>query len=127
GPETSAKVSELFGSSESVAVALTFNVICSGMVCVAGSVSSGAVFTSVTMTWNELVVLLEGVPLSATRTVTVLVLGPWASVGVQAIAPAAETVRPAGPDTNAKVSVSGGVSESVAVALTLNAVCSAIV
>src|SRR2546427_10977906 len=68
-----------------------------------------------------------GVPLSKTRTVTVFVLGPCASVGVQAMAPAEETVRPVGPDTNAKVSVLAGRSESVAVAVQLSAGCSAMV
>src|SRR6266571_7711926 len=68
-----------------------------------------------------------GVPLSKTRTVTVLVLGPCASVGVQAMAPAEETVKPVGPETSANVSVLAGRSESVAVAFTLSAVCSAMV
>src|SRR5712691_10508001 len=49
------------------------------------------------MTWKLLVALKLGEPLSKTRTVTVLVLGPCASVGVQAMAPAEETVRPVGP------------------------------
>src|SRR5438046_6564430 len=79
------------------------------------------------MTRKLLVALKLGEPLSKTRTVTVFVLGPCASVGVQAIAPAEETVRPVGPDTSAKVSVLAGRSESVAVAFTLSAVCSAMV
>src|SRR2546422_10144320 len=74
---------------------------------------------------NLLVALRLGEPLSETRTVTLLVLGPCASVGVQAMAPAEETARPVGPDTNAKVSGLAGRSESVAVAVTLSAVCSA--
>src|SRR5258705_8906944 len=69
----------------------------------------------------------EREPLSKTRRVTVLVLGPCASPGVQEIAPAGETVRPVGPDTSAKESVLAGKSESVAVAVTLSSVCSAIV
>src|SRR5207245_8901483 len=74
-----------------------------------------------------LVALRLGVPASKTRTVTTLVLGPCASLGVQAIAPFAATVRPAGPDTSAKVRVLAGRSASVAVALTFNAVSSLIV
>src|SRR5439155_26715 len=101
--------------------------VCSAMVCVPGSVNIGGVFTSVTITRKLLVALMLGVPLSKTRTVTVLVLGPCASVGVQAMAPLAETVKPVGPDTNAKLSVLVGTSASVAVALTLSAVCSAMV
>src|SRR6266542_4056852 len=127
GPDTSAKVSVLAGRSESVAVAFTLNRVCSAMVCVPGTVSSGAEFASVTMTRKLLVALRLGEPLSETRTVTVLVLGPCATVGVQAMAPAEETVRPGGPDTSAKVSVLAGKSESVAVAFTLNRVCSAMV
>src|SRR2546427_1868823 len=91
------------------------------MVCVPGTVNSGAVFTSVTITWKLLVALMLGVPSSKTRTVTVLVLGPCASVGVQAMVPPEETVRPVGPDTNAKLSVLAGRSESVAEAVTLSA------
>src|SRR5213592_4280009 len=98
GPDTKAKLSVLAGRSESVAVALTLSAVCSPMVWVPGTVRTGAVFTSVTMTWKLLVALRLGVPLSKTRTVTVLVLGPCASVGVQAMAPPAETVRPVGPD-----------------------------
>src|SRR2546426_468157 len=87
----------------------------------------GGVFTSVTITRKLLVALMLGAPLSKTRTVTVLVLGPCASVGVQAMAPPDETVRPVGPETSAKLSVLAGRSESVAVALTLSAVCSGMV
>src|SRR5258705_11406783 len=64
------------------------------------------------MTRKLLVALKLGEPLSETRTVTVLVLGPCASVGVQAMAPPAETVKPVGPDTKAKLSVLAGRSES---------------
>src|SRR5437667_9851709 len=91
------------------------------MVCVPGTVNVGWVFTSVTMTWKLLVALMLGVPLSKTRTVTVLVLGPCASLGVQAMAPLEETVSPLGPDTNAKVRRLAGRSPAVAVALTLGA------
>ena len=43
--------------------------------------NSGAWLISSTTTENEFVPLITGVPLSVTRTTTVLVLGPWASVG----------------------------------------------
>src|SRR2546429_4478190 len=46
-----------------------------------GNVSTGALFTSVTITWKLLVALKLGEPLSNTRTVTVFVLGPCASLG----------------------------------------------
>src|SRR2546426_796977 len=87
----------------------------------------GGVFTSVTITRKLLVTLMVGEPLVKGRRVAVLVLGPCASVGVQAMAPPEETVRPVGPDTSAKVRALAGRSESVAVAVTLSAVCSAMV
>src|SRR5438128_2617015 len=86
GPDTNAKVRVLAGTSPSVAVALTLSKVCSAMVCVPGAVNVGWVFTSVTMTWKLLVALMLGVPLSKTRTVTVLVLGPCASVRKSVVA-----------------------------------------
>src|SRR3989442_1020452 len=87
GALTNAKVSVLAGISTSVADALTLNVVCSAMVWFAGTVSTGALFTSVTITVNVFVTLKLGVPLSVTLTLTRFVLGPCASVGVQVIAP----------------------------------------
>src|ERR1051326_8200146 len=127
GPETSAKVSVLAGRSASVAVAFAASAVCSAMVCVPGRVREGAVFDSVTITRKLFVVLILGEPLSNTRTVTAFVLGPSASVGVQAIAPLDETVKPEGPDTRAKIRELAGKSASVAVALTASAVSSAMV
>ena len=49
--------------------------------------SEGALFNSVTTMLNVSAALMAGEPLSVTRTVTVLVLGPWASDGVQANRP----------------------------------------
>src|SRR5436309_846173 len=45
--------------------------------------SEGAPFNSVTTMPNVSAALMAGEPLSVTRTVTVFVLGPWASDGVQ--------------------------------------------
>ena len=45
--------------------------------------STGALLLSVTVTMIVSKALRAGEPLSATRTVMELVLGPWASVGVQ--------------------------------------------
>src|SRR5437762_1855542 len=127
GPDTKAKLSVLAGRSESVAVALTLSAVCSAMVWVPGTVRTGAVFTSVTLDWKMLVALRLGVPFSKPRTVPVFPPRRSAYLGVQAMAPPADTVRPVGPDTKAKLSVLAGRSESVAVALTLSAVCSAMV
>src|SRR5439155_1592884 len=127
GPDTNAKVRVLAGTSPSVAVALTLSRVSSGLVCAPGTLTLRCALPFFTMTWKLLVALMLGVPLSKTRTVTVLVLGPCASLGVQAMAPLVETVSPLGPDTNAKVRVLAGTSPSVAVALTLSKVCSAMV
>src|SRR5512141_110888 len=113
--------------STSAAVLVTTSVVSSAIVRLAWTGSSGALFTSLTVTVKLLVALRLGTPLSKTRTVTVLVLGPWASVGVQLIRPLEPTVSPAGPDTSAKVSVLGGESVSVAVALALRGTSSLIV
>src|SRR6266853_1335453 len=65
---------------------------------------TGALFTSLTMTVKLLVSLSGGVPLSVTRTVMTLVLGPCISPGVQVRTPVAEfSVIPLGPATKANV------------------------
>src|SRR5947207_2139693 len=127
GPDTKAKLSVLAGRSESVAVALTLSAVCSPMVWVPGTVRTGALFTSFTNAGKLVLSVSRGVPLSETCTVKVRVRGAWGSGGVQAVVPPAETGRPDGPDTKAKLSVLAGRSGSVAVALTLSAVCSAMV
>ena len=123
GAETRAKVSVLAGTSASVAVFVTTSVSrISLIVLLDGTVSTGAVFAAVTITRKLLVALKLGEPSSETRTVTTFVLGPWVAVGVHVMAPPEETVRPAGPETSAKVSVLAGTSESTAVAFTLSVV-----
>ena len=63
------------------------------MVWSAGSVSTGALFTSVTITWNVFVAPRLGEPLSKTRTVTGFVLG-CAGVRDEAIDPAMRLLAP---------------------------------
>src|SRR6266540_858735 len=109
-PAPKLKSNVFVGKSESVAGAVKVTVWPMKFVRLAIGDSTGAVFTSVTITWKLLVALKLGEPLSKTRTVTVFVLGPCASVGVQAMAPLAETVKPVGPDTKAKLSVLAGTS-----------------
>ena len=128
GGETRLKVRIFGGRSESEAEAETFKVASSFMVWLAGTVSEGAEFTSLTVTVNELVALSEGVPLSVTTTVMVLRLGPWASVGVQEIEPEAGSMLiPDGGESRLNVSVFAGISGSVAEAETLSVVSSLIV
>src|SRR5438477_484523 len=122
-----AKVKVLAGRSASVAVAFTLSDVCSLIVWSAGTVNTGARFTSLTITWNVLVTLRAGTPLSVTLTLTAFVLGPCASVGVQLIAPLAGLmVMPAGALTKAKVKVLAGRSASVALALTFSVVSSVV-
>ena len=81
-----------------------------------------------TMTLKDLVSLRLGKPLSVTRTVTVLVLGPCASVGVQEMAPVfVSMVMPPGAAIRLKAKVFVGMSESVAEAETLRVASSLIV
>ena len=62
--------------------------------------STGGEFTSFTTTLKRWVALKLGLPSSNTRTRILLLLGPWASVGVQLKIPLlAFTVAPAGADT----------------------------
>ncbi len=75
--------------------------VCSATVWFPTAASTGAVFTSVTITWKLCVALKLGTPLSTTRTVTGFVLGPCDSVGVHVSTPLAPlTTSPAGPLTN---------------------------
>src|SRR5947207_2665384 len=90
--------------------------------------NDGALFTSLTVTVKPLVALNGGVPLSVTTTVITFVDGPWASIGVQLIAPVfGSMVIPAGAEGRLKVSVLAGMSESVALAETFKVVSSLMV
>src|SRR5439155_352475 len=128
GPDTRLNVSVLAGTSVSVAVFVTTSVLNSAMVWSAGTVSTGALFASVTTTVKLLLSLSAGTPLSLTFTVIRFVLGPWDSVGVHVrIAGVGFRLPPAGPDTRLNVSVLAGTSVSVAVFVTTSALNSAIV
>src|SRR5437867_11296717 len=88
--------SVLAGRSASLAVLVTTRALSSLIVWSAGTVSTGALFTSRTTTVKLLVALRGGAPLSVTRTVIRLVLGPCASVGVQLSTPVLATGRASG-------------------------------
>src|SRR5207247_1595121 len=106
GADTSMKVNVWAGRSASLAVFVTVSVLSSAMVWSVGTVSTGALFASVTTTVKLLVSLDGGAPLSVTRTVIRLVLGPWASVGVHVSTPLLGfKFTPAGADTRLKVNV----------------------
>src|SRR5207245_2798333 len=128
GPATRENVRRFAGKSGSVAEMGSVKGVSTLIVWVGGTVKVGALFTSLTMTVKLLVSLSGGVPLSVTRTVMTLVLGPCALVGVQVSTPVAEfSVIPLGPATRANVSVLAGISESVAVLVTVKVASSLIV
>src|SRR5439155_1312308 len=123
-PGSRLKVRVLAGRSGSVAVFVTTNVLSSSIIWSAGTVRTGARFTSVTTTVKLRASLEGGEPLSVTSTVTRLVLGPCASVGVQVNTPlVALMLAPAG-SPGSKLNVRRSPSGSVAVAVKLNKVCS---
>src|SRR5436190_10953 len=76
GGLTRLNVSDLVGTSESVAVIVSVNRLPSGMVCGARVANTGALFTSFTTTVKLFVSLKLGTPLSVTCTTIVFVLGP---------------------------------------------------
>src|SRR6185503_9218028 len=119
-PGSKLKVNVFAGRSGSVAVFVTTNVISSSSDWSAGTVSTGARFTSFTTTVKLRVSLSGGAPSSVTRTVIVLVPGPSATVGVQVNTPLlALMLAPAGaPGSKLKVNVFAGKSGSVAVTAT---------
>src|SRR2546421_6131211 len=128
GALTNAKVKLLAGMSSFINDTATTEIFSLAYATLVRTVSTGALFTSLTITWNVLVTLRAGTPLSVTLTLTAFVLGPCASVGVQLIAPLAGLmIMPAGELTSAKVKLLAGRSASVALALTLSVVCSLIV
>src|SRR5205807_840795 len=121
-------VSVLAGTSASVALAVTASALNSSIVWLAGTLSTGATFTSRTVTVKLFVALNAGTPLSVTTTVIVFVLGPCASPGVQLITPLLPLiVIPEGGPTRLNVSVLAGTSASVALAATASALNSSIV
>ena len=99
-PAPRLKSSVFVGKSESVAVAVKLTVCPMKFVRFAIGASTGALFTSLTVTVKELVALKAGVPLSVTMVVNVFVLGPCASLGIQLITPLALMLAPAGGTTN---------------------------
>src|SRR5204863_155137 len=125
GADTRLKVKEFAGRSASVAEFVSVSVLSSVTVCSVGTVSTGALFISVTTTLKLLVSLDGGTPLSVTRTVIKLVLGPWASVGVQVSTPLlGSRSTPVGADTKPKVNVLAGRSASIAVFVTVSVLSS---
>src|SRR5439155_25534537 len=98
--ETKLKVNVLAGRSASLALFVTVSVLSSDTVRSVSTISTGALFTSLTITVKLLVALNAGTPLSITRVVIVLVLGPCVSLGVQRITPLVSMIAPDGGDSN---------------------------
>src|SRR2546426_6052928 len=100
GADTKLKVNVLTGRSASLAVFVTVSVLSSVTVWSVGTVSTGALFTSLTTTIKLLVALSGGRPSSVTTVVIVLGLGPCVSLGVQRITPSVPMLTPDGGDIN---------------------------
>src|SRR3989442_1509433 len=100
GADTRLKVNVFAGRSASLAAFVTVSVLSSVTVRSGGTVSTGALFTSLTTTIKLLVALNGGRPSSVTTVVIVLVLGPCVSLGVQRITPSVPMLTPDGGDIN---------------------------
>src|SRR5439155_20076025 len=125
-PDPFLSVSVLAGTSASVAVFVTTSVLSSAMVWSAGTVSTGALFASVTTTVKPLLSLSAGTLLSLTFTVIRFVLGPWDSVGVHVSTPVVGLrLTPVGADTRLNVSVFAVGSVAVAAFVTNTVLISA--
>src|SRR5205814_6979760 len=86
GGDTRLNVSVLAGMSASVALAVTASALNSSIVWLAGTLNTGAAFTSRAVTVTLSVALVSGAPLSVISTVIVLVVGRCAAFDVQLIA-----------------------------------------
>src|SRR5206468_1780599 len=100
GADTKLKVNVFAGRSASLAVFVTVSVLSSVMVRSGGTVSTGARFTSLTITVKLLVALNGGTPLSVTTVAIVPMLGPCVSLGVQRITPPVSMLAPDGGAIN---------------------------
>src|SRR5262249_38493068 len=127
GGDTRLNVSVLAGASVSVAEAYTLSNANSSMACGPGTVRSGALFTSFTVTVIVLVALRLGMPSSVTTVVSVNTPGPCASSGVKVTMPFVSIAACGGGANRTYVSTFAGMSESVAVLVTVNVVSSLIV
>src|SRR5262245_56915439 len=109
-------VSVLTGVSGSVALSANVSGLPSLMVWLGIAASTGALFASLTVTVKLFTSLKLGTPSSVTRTVIVLVPGPFASLGVQLNTPLLGLMlAPAGaPGSRLYVNVFAGTSASVA-------------
>src|SRR5213592_3371934 len=116
------------GRSGSAKVLVTTKVLSSSILKSAGTLRTGALlFTSSTMTVKLLRSPKGGEPLSVTCTPMTLVLGPWASVGVQLNTPVfGLRITPLGAAVRLKLRWGAGRSESVAVFVTRSVVNSLI-
>ena len=123
-PASRLNVSVLSGRSVSLAVAANVNSTPSSTAWSPIGSSTGARFTSLTAIVIVSKSSKAGVPLSVTRTVTLNVPGPSASVGVQLKTPVCGSiVAPAGaPASRVNVSVSSGRSGSLAAAVNVSSV-----
>src|SRR5437899_1271467 len=123
-PASKEKVKICAGMSGSVALAAKVRRVFSFTDCDPIGASTGALLTSLTTIVIVSKSLNAGEPLSVTRTVTELVLGPWASVGVHVNTPEPGLIdAPAGaPGSSEKIKLCAGMSGSVADAVNVSKV-----
>src|SRR5438132_659834 len=128
-PASRLKVSAYAGISESLAGAVNVRSVVSLTDCGPIGSSTGALFTSLTVTVKVRASLNAGEPLSVTRMVMLLVLGPCASLGVQLKRPLVPLMlAPEGaPASKLKLKDCAGTSESLALAVKLRRLPSLIV
>ena len=129
GPDTSENTRRFGGLSASVAELVTVKVMPAATVRSGTGASSGAWFTSVTITVKVCVALKGGLPLSVTTMTNWLVPGPSASPGVQVKSPLVGLSKAplVGARPKLKVSASLGKSASVATFVTISVCPSATV
>src|SRR5438046_758702 len=125
---TNSKVTVLGGESVSVAMFVRVMLVNSAMlrVVLLRLVIMGAALTSLTMMVNCCVALMLGTPLSATLTVTRILVGPCNSVGVKVSRPVwVLTAMPVlAGETKEMVRVFVGMSEAVATSWTVSVLAS---
>src|SRR5207247_323691 len=114
--------------SVSLAVFVTVSVLSSLMVWSGGTVSVGALLSSVTTTVKDLVSFSAGVPLSVTRTVIRLVDRNSVVVGVEVSRAVAESrFTPGGPESRLNVRLLAGRSVALALFVTVSVLSSLMV
>src|SRR5207249_2640375 len=125
GAETKLKVNAFAGRSASLAMFVTVSVLSSGTVRSVGTVNIGRPSCRETATVKLVMSLCLDMTFLVSFSVIRLVLGPWASVGVQVNTPVlGSRFTPLGADTRLKVNAFAGRSASLAMFVTVSVLSS---